>query len=220
MAHSVQMGFLLAGTVGTGIALAKLPDGSWSGPCALGLSQLGFGILVGASTKDIVIFVMDNVSMDALTSKHGLKLGSQLEVTTLIGRAGKSDMTFTKQGVGATFAIAYSKGAFLGLSIEGAVVGAREFVNNLFYSTVADPKDILDGKVSVPPSKLSSTMLKEVYEKLNKLEQGVTAEPTAEEKAKESVAKEAADKEAESIKDSPEVVQVDAAAEAAKEASA
>ena len=229
MVSTVQLGFLLAGTVGTGIVLKKIGDEKWSPPCAVGMSGLGFGLLLGASAKDLVIFIMDDITMESLTTTHGATLGSQLEVTLgPLGRNVTADYNFSKKGIGATVAVAYSKGIFAGLSIEGAKLGVREFVNNKFYaasstpaqdipvySSTASAKDILEGKVAVPSDKV--TMLDEVYDKLNKLQQGATAEPDAKEESKKKAAKEAADKEAESIKGSPEVVQVDAAAEAAKE---
>lgn len=99
----------------------KTPEGEWSPPCAVGLSGFGFGILAGIGAKDVVIFVMDEPTMKALFAKHGFKLGSQIEVTVGIGRAGMSQMEFTKESVGATFALAYTKGAFAGYVLSSVV---------------------------------------------------------------------------------------------------
>lgn len=216
---SVQVGFLLSGTTGTGIVMKKTETG-WSPPLAVGMSGLGFGILVGASTQELILFIYDDETLQSIASKHGGQLSSQFEVSVgPLGRGAESTLTCGKGGgMGAVFGVAYSKGAFAGLSVEGAKLGAREFVNNKFYSSTTDPKDILytPGSVTLPPY---VGLLDDVYAKLEKLENGETAEPDAAEEAKKQAAKEEADKKAESVKDHPEVVEVDAAAEAAKESS-
>jgi Las17-binding protein actin regulator len=155
-----------------------------------------------------------------MLTKHGAKLGSQFEATVgPFGRAGFADFELSKDGWGPTFTLAYSKGAFAGIAVQGAAVGAREFVNNKFYSAVVSPKDIVDGNVTVPADKV--TMLQEVYDKLNKCLEGTTAETTSDEEEKKKAAHDAAVKEHEEMATAyaDEVVQVDAAQEAAKEAS-
>lgn len=215
------MGFLLAGTIGTGIVLKKTATG-WSPPLAVGLSGLGFGFLVGASTKEIIIFIYDDETLESIAKKHGCKLGSQLELSVgPFGRAADLTLTGSRGGVGTVFSVAYSKGAFAGLSVEGGVLGSRDFVNNKFYCAIADPHDILfkPGSVRAPEYAGEQTLLDDVYAKLDQLERGSASEPNAAEEAKKQATKQVADQRAESFKDSPEVVEVDAAAEAAKESS-
>lgn len=219
---SVELGFLLSGTMGTGIVMKKTATG-WSPPMAVGLSGLGFGILVGASTKELILFIYDDETLESIAKKHGCKIGSQLELTVgPFGRAGAATLTGSKGGVGAVFAVAYSKGVFGGLSLQGAKLGSRDFVNNKFYSAVvAEPRDILftPGSVQPPAYAGEKTMLDDVYAKLDLLEKGGTAEPDAATEKKKEAAQDLAHEKEQEIKDSPEVVQVDAAAEAAKESS-
>jgi lipid-binding SYLF domain-containing protein len=64
MMHSVQLGFILSGTTATGILLKKNADGTgWSPPCAVGMSGLGFGILIGVSASDLFVFIMDDQTL-------------------------------------------------------------------------------------------------------------------------------------------------------------
>ena len=44
----VEAGFIFSGNVGTGILIRKNPDGSWSNPCAMGLTGVGWGAIFGA----------------------------------------------------------------------------------------------------------------------------------------------------------------------------
>jgi len=88
------------------------------------------------------------------------------------------------------------------LSIEGAKIGTREFVNNKFYNTITTAESILTNQVAAPESKKS--LLDPVYDKLKKLEAGATAEPTPEDAELKRSLKEAADKEHEEVKNIPE----------------
>ncbi|KAL7579693.1 hypothetical protein ACA910_021839 [Epithemia clementina (nom. ined.)] len=167
----LEAGFIFSGNVGTGIILAKKPDnsGGWSVPCACGLTGVGWGFLVGASMKDIFIFLMNEESLESVLAETGLKLGAQAEVTLgPFGRTAKFDVNVSGRGVGGSVAIAFSRGAFLGLNIEGAVVGARNTINTSFYGTDESPRNIvLNERVSMPQDKV--TVMDEVYRKLTTL---------------------------------------------------
>jgi hypothetical protein len=123
--------------------------------------------------------------------------------------------------VGVPISIAYTKGAFAGFNLEGAVIGTRHAANKAYYGKTTSPREILVDKcITAPADKV--TMLPEVYDKLAKLSAGTAAEPTPAEEEKKAVAASAAEKASESVhaEAGSDVVHVDAAAEAAKEASA
>jgi lipid-binding SYLF domain-containing protein len=217
MISIVEAGFIFSGNVGTGIIVHKKPDGSWSPPCAVGLTGMGFGLLAGASVKDVLMFLVDEQSVQAVTSDNGLKVGAQLELTLGIGRTAKGDFDLSGRGVGVPISIAFTKGVFGGFNLEGSIVGARHNVNKTFYGKQCTPRDILvEGRCAVPEGKV--TLLPEVYEKLNKLAQGAVHEPDAAALEKKVAAHSHAEKASEEVnKSDPDVIEVDAAAEAAKE---
>ena len=84
-----------------------------------------------------------------------------------LGRAHTFDAVAGQDGFGTVHSVAFSKGAFVGLSVEGSVVGARKKVNEQFYGSGVTSKDILNGSVPVPADK--DTVLNEVYAKLKTL---------------------------------------------------
>lgn len=165
----VEVGFIFSGNVGTGIILAKNEDGSWSKPVACGLTGVGWGFLVGGSVKETMIFIMDDNSMEGMSSDKGLKIGGQLELTVgPWGRSGRFDLGLGTKGASGTVAIAMSMGAFLGVNIHGSAVGARDAVNASFYGKEVTPRQIMYGdEVSMPEGK--ETKINEVYEKLKNL---------------------------------------------------
>jgi lipid-binding SYLF domain-containing protein len=213
----VEAGFIFSGNVGTGIVVHKKPDGSWSPPCAVGITGMGWGLLAGASVKDVLMFLMDQESVQAVTTDNGLRVGAQFELTLGIGRTAKGDFDLSGRGVGVPISIAFTKGVFGGFNLEGSVVGARHNVNKTFYGKECTPRDILiEGRCAVPEGKV--TLLPEVYEKLSKLAQGAVLEPDAAALEKKAAAHSHAEKASEEVnKADPDVVQVDAAAEAEKE---
>jgi len=68
--------------VGTGILLKKKESDAgvgWSAPVACGLTGVGWGMLVGGSIKDLMIFVFDEATVDKIGfDKTGLELGAQV----------------------------------------------------------------------------------------------------------------------------------------------
>lgn len=117
----VELGFIFSGNVGTGILLARTPDGGWSPPAAVGLSGLGWGFIAGASLKHIVYLIYDELTVKAMSGDVGVKLSSQVEADIgTWGRSAEATTNFSNKGVGANIALSYSQGLFGGLSVEGA----------------------------------------------------------------------------------------------------
>jgi lipid-binding SYLF domain-containing protein len=171
---SIEAGFIFSGNLGTGILMAKDKAGKWSPPSALGLTGVGWGFIVGASTKDLMVFLFDEQTIDAMAGEIGLKVGGQAELTVgPWGRTVDANLNISNGGIGSTFTVAYTKGFFGGVSIEGAVLGTRKAVNETFYNSTASSKEILfEGTVEVPAD---NTVMPEVYRKLELLSQGKTA---------------------------------------------
>ncbi len=59
----VKVGFMISGQAGTGLVIAKLPNGSWSAPSAIGCVGLSGGFEVGGELIEIMIILYVNVSM-------------------------------------------------------------------------------------------------------------------------------------------------------------
>jgi lipid-binding SYLF domain-containing protein len=168
----VEVGFFFSGSVGTGIILKRntnAPPGTneWSYPVACGFGGIGWGLLVGGSVKDLIVFIFDEETLKTMAyDKVGVKVGGQLEATLgTMGRSANLDVTVSEKGIGNTISYAFSKGAFLGISVEGAVIGARHKVNHKFYNRdTITPDDIFTGGFEVPA--IGETKLQNVYTKL------------------------------------------------------
>jgi SH3 domain-containing YSC84-like protein 1 len=215
---TVEFGFVFSGNVGTGILIKKNSDGSWSPPCAMGLTGVGWGFIAGGQVKETITFFFDEGSLNTALGDVGIKLSSQGAATIAnMGRNYDAGIGISNKGMSSSLTMAFSKGIFAGLSIEGAAMGPRSGVNDSFYNTAnTTPLSIVDGSVTFPTTK--ETLINEVYDKLSKLAEGVTATPTPDEAAKVASLSASAQAASDAInQSSSDVVQVNAAEEAAKE---
>jgi len=148
----VKTGFILAPRGGTGIIIARLPNGKWSGPSAIGTGGIGFGITFGASITDTILILNTDYAVKAF-SKNSCKLGGDLQVAAgPWGRDMEAGVAFNKHGIAPAYSYSYAKGLFFGATIDGAIVMKRSDCNKKFYGAKASTIDILTGVVKPPNS--------------------------------------------------------------------
>lgn len=195
--------------------MVKDEDGGWSPPSAIGLAGVGWGFLMGGAIKDVMIFLMDKDTVDTYSGTAQAKLGAQGNVTIgPIGRDAEVAVTASNQGVGGTVSVAFSKGGFIGFSLQGAILGPRDAVNATFYGKELSPRQILfSDEFTVP----DETHIPDIHRKLNQLSEGLTALPTEEEKEKSEKLLAEAEEKAKSVP-KEDIEFVDAAKKAEEEA--
>lgn len=67
------------GTGGTGLVLARLPDGSWSAPASVSPNNLSVGLLLGLDIFDVVLLLNSDKAMESFYS-HKVTLGAETAV--------------------------------------------------------------------------------------------------------------------------------------------
>lgn len=151
----VEAGFVFSGNVGTGVVVAHKNDGTWSPPSAIGLGGIGWGFMVGAEVKDMVICIMDDATLSAISGQHQVKIGGQLSATVgPVGREAEFAFNLSEKGVGGTYTYTFSKGVFGGISLETAILNVRSKENERFYGKAAKANEILwEGAVESPKEK-------------------------------------------------------------------
>ncbi|EGS22487.1 uncharacterized protein CTHT_0020290 [Thermochaetoides thermophila DSM 1495] len=88
---AVRVGFQATGSSGSGILLARLPDGSWSPPSGIQVASIGAGFVAGVDIYDCVVVINTREALEAFT-KTRLSLGSDLAVTAgPVGAGGAID---------------------------------------------------------------------------------------------------------------------------------
>lgn len=149
----IKTGFLLAPFGGTGIIVAKLPNGKWSGPIAVATGGFGFGVAVGMSKTDNIIILNTDFAVKAFTSKQQIKIGADIQVAAgPYGRDANAAIGFGSRGVAPAYSYSLSQGLFFGATIDGAVVTIRKGCNAKFYGRKVDALDVLTGKILPTPN--------------------------------------------------------------------
>lgn len=148
----VKAGVLLAYKLGTGLVVARRSDGSWSAPSAILSAGMGWGAQAGGELMDYIIVMHDTKAVKTFCSRMHFSLGAGCSAAAgPIGRVVEADLRAGDKGSGLCYTYSCSKGAFVGVSLEGNIVSTRMETNLQFYG---DPyittADILLGTVERP----------------------------------------------------------------------
>ncbi len=130
-------GFFIGGSGGSGILMAQdAKSGKWSYPAFYTMGSISFGLQIGADASEVILLVMSDKGLDAMLSTE-FKLGADAAVAA--GPVGASAKAQTAD----ILAYGRSKGAFMGLSLEGAVISVRDSWNREYYKKAVRPVEIV-----------------------------------------------------------------------------
>ncbi|HTK69508.1 MAG TPA: lipid-binding SYLF domain-containing protein [Candidatus Eisenbacteria bacterium] len=138
------------GRHGKGVMSCKMADGSWGPPIFLTITGGSFGLQIGVEKTELVLFFMnDKAASSLLESKF--TLGGKGSVAA--GPYGRSAEAETDLKLNAEiYSYAKSKGAFAGISLEGASLHPDNDALHRFYGTSATPRAVLlEGKAPKHP---------------------------------------------------------------------
>ncbi len=134
----VKLGFLIGGSGGNGVLVVKdMKTREWSQPAFYSMTSVTFGLQIGGEKSEVVMIVRTQKGLDSLY-KSSFKVGYDTSIAA--GPVGKG----TKTNMLADFvSFSRSKGAFIGLSLEGASIKAMDDWNQAYYGKEVKPVDII-----------------------------------------------------------------------------
>jgi lipid-binding SYLF domain-containing protein len=145
----VKFAFIFGGNYGRGLATCRTGHG-WSAPMFLAIEGGSVGYQIGGSSTDIVMLFMNDHALKSLLSDK-FKLGADASVAA--GPVGRKAAAGTDLKLNAEIlSYSRSKGVFIGVSLNGAVVQADKSGDRAMYGDDVNRHEILDGKVAVPES--------------------------------------------------------------------
>lgn len=151
----LKAGFMFSGKAGSGLVIARLPDGSWSAPSCIATGGLGWGLQIGADITDFVIVLNSEDAVKAFSIGGNVTIGGNISAAAgPIGTGGSVQATLAHPAP--MFSYSKSKGLFAGLSLEGTVLIERKDANRDFYGSPVPARDILGGRV--PPPEVASRL--------------------------------------------------------------
>ena len=148
----LKAGFLFSARAGSGVVVARLPDGSWSPPSAVVTAGVGMGGQVGAELTDFVFILNTKSAVESFAQMGSVTLGTNLSIAAgPLGRNAEASGTASLKSVSAIFAYSKTKGLFAGVSLEGSAIVERRDANKKFYGQKCKARNILSGHIEAPP---------------------------------------------------------------------
>jgi lipid-binding SYLF domain-containing protein len=143
--------WFLGGSGGRGVLVVRDKDaGEWSGPAFYTMGSVSLGLQFGGQKSEVLILVMTRKGLDSLYSTS-FKIGGELSFA--VGPYGGGGQGATAPSLNVDYiAYARSMGAFVGLSLDGAVIKENYNWNKAYYGMPVRPVDILVTNKAVNPN--------------------------------------------------------------------
>ncbi len=153
----LKAGFVIGGSGGSGVLVVKDDKTKqWSQPAFYTLGSATFGLQIGAEAAEVIMMVRTQKAVDALFTSS-FKLGGDTSIAVgPVGAGVKSNI------VADILSFSRTKGAYAGVSLEGAVIKTKDKWNEAYYGKAVSPVDIIVKRsVSNPGSKALRTKVAE-----------------------------------------------------------
>jgi len=147
--HLIKGGFIIGGKHGRGVASCRTAEG-WSAPAFVSVGGGSWGLQIGVEGVDLVMLVMNDRGLQHLLSSKFELTGEGSVAAGPVGRhtsAGTDILLNTE-----VLTYSRSKGAFAGLTLEGAVIEQDNDSTRAIYGHHMMFRNILSGKAATPAS--------------------------------------------------------------------
>ncbi len=126
----VKAAFIVGGRGGQGVISRRTPNG-WDAPAFFNLGGGSFGAQIGAQKTDYVLLIMNQEGLKGLLEDK-FEIGAEASIAAgPVGRtAGASTNATLDAGI---LSYSRSKGAFIGASLQGAVISPDNDLNEAVY---------------------------------------------------------------------------------------
>jgi SH3 domain-containing YSC84-like protein 1 len=133
----VKAGFIVGGSGGRGVLVARDANGKWVGPGFYTLATASIGFQAGLAASEVVTLVMTEKGLNSLLATS-VKLGADASIAAgPVGAGAKSDI------VADLISFSRSKGVYGGLNLDGTVVTSNNEWDKAYFGKAVLPPDIL-----------------------------------------------------------------------------
>ena len=145
--HMVKGGFIVGGKGGKGVATCRTANG-WSAPAFITISGGSWGLQIGVEAVDVVLIIQNDKGVQKLLSSN-FQIGADASAAAgPVGRHAEAGTDWKMDTEILTYSRA--KGAFAGLTLEGASLRQDDDSRHAIYGHNATTRAILLGKVAAP----------------------------------------------------------------------
>jgi len=145
--HMIKGGFIFGAQNGRGVATCRTANG-WSAPAFFSITGGSWGLQIGVEGVDLVMIIQNEKGMQQLLASK-FQLGADASAAAgPVGRHASAETNWKLE----TEILTYSrtKGAFAGLTLNGASVRRDDDSMRAFYGRNVSTRNVLLGKVATP----------------------------------------------------------------------
>jgi lipid-binding SYLF domain-containing protein len=157
----IKAGFIIGGEGGRGVLLTRNEKtGAWSGPGFYTIGAGSLGLQIGAQMAQVIFLIKSQKVVESLYSSS-FKMGGDISLA-----AGPVGSGAAAKGLNAEIvSFAASKGVFVGMAFDGAVIATSYKSNRAYYGTTVNPVDIFVSQTVSNPH--SAELMERVTEATN-----------------------------------------------------
>ena len=122
--------FIVGASGGSGVLLIRDDKGRWNGPAFYTIGEASFGFQAGGDKSEVMLLIMSDRGVSSMLASS-VKLGADTSVAA--GPVGAGASAETANLSADILSFSRQKGLFAGASLEGAVMGKRDGLNEAYY---------------------------------------------------------------------------------------
>ena len=140
--------FIIGAKFGRGFVSCRKKGAGWSAPGAVRVEGGSVGFQIGGSETDVIMLVMNEKGAERLLSSKFTVGGDASAAAGPVGRTASAETDATMRAEILTWSRA--RGAFAGISLQGATLRPDREVNVLIYGKELTNKEITMGDTATP----------------------------------------------------------------------
>lgn len=145
----INAGFAVGVKRGKGVAVVKMPDGTWSDPVFVTLTGGSFGFQIGVQSVDLVL-VFRHKGVLTKVKDGDFTIGG--DISAAAGPVGRSSTASTDYKLEAeVYSYSRSRGLFAGLTVNGTNLAIDKSANAAYYGAPVSSHELfMKGKSTKP----------------------------------------------------------------------
>jgi SH3 domain-containing YSC84-like protein 1 len=137
-----KAGFIIGGSGGDCVLLARAGNGTWSYPAFYGLGSGSVGFQIGVQDSAVVMMIMTGRGLNAVMDSQ-FKLGGDVQIALATFGGGLGGATTAAAGAD-ILVYAESRGLFGGVSVEGSIMTLRSDWDSAYYGQPYSARQIVE----------------------------------------------------------------------------
>ncbi|MDQ2802294.1 MAG: lipid-binding SYLF domain-containing protein [Pseudomonadota bacterium] len=136
-----KAGFIFAGAGGDCVLASRAGNGTWSYPAFYTIGSASFGLQIGLQDSSLTMLIMTNRGLNAILNSH-FKIGADASIALATIGGGVQGAWGTAIDADLA-AFSATRGAFIGISLEGSLLNSRVDMNEAYYGRPMDARQIV-----------------------------------------------------------------------------